>query len=330
MPGPVAPGSLAPGSQIPGPQGRVTLWGIEVFLAVAEEGAISAAARRLGVSPSAISQQLTGIESALGTVLLDRSARPMGLTPAGAMFRRHAQVILNAEAAARADLAVADLAGLTTLRLGVIEDFDAEVTPALLTALSHDLKGCRFLLETGASHHLLEALDTRALDVIVAAEVGSEAMEEGWREVHPILTEPFVAVTPRGLGIEGLPLIQYTARHLMGRQIAGHLARQNLRLSHRFELDSYHAILAMVAAGEGWTILTPLALHPAARFRAGVDVAPLPFAPLERSLSLSARAGVLRDIPATVAKRLRGLVEAKVIVPSLQEWPWLKDSLRLL
>ena len=62
MPGPVAPGSLAPGSQIPGPQGRVTLWGIEVFLAVAEEGAISAAARRLGVSPSAISQQLTGIE----------------------------------------------------------------------------------------------------------------------------------------------------------------------------------------------------------------------------------------------------------------------------
>ena len=82
-------------------QGRVTLWGIEVFLAVTEEGAISAAARRLGVSPSAISQQLTGLETALGAVLLDRSARPMGLTPAGTMFRRHAQTILNAEAEAR-------------------------------------------------------------------------------------------------------------------------------------------------------------------------------------------------------------------------------------
>ena len=68
-------------------QGRVTLWGIEVFLAVTEERAISAAARRLGVSPSAISQQLTGLETALGAVLLDRSARPMGLTPAGTMFR---------------------------------------------------------------------------------------------------------------------------------------------------------------------------------------------------------------------------------------------------
>ena len=312
------------------PQGRVTLWGIESFLAVAEEGAISAAARRLGVSPSAISQQITGIEAALGAVLLDRSSRPMVLTPAGQMFRRHAQTILNAEAEARADLAVADLSGLTTLRLGMIEDFDAEVTPALLTALATDLRGCRFLLETGASHRLLDQLEARALDVIVAADQGTEGGAEGWREVHPILSEPFVAVTPLGKGIEGLPLIQYTARHLMGRQIAAHLARQNLRPAHRFELDSYSAILAMVAGGEGWTILTPLALHHAARFRPAVTVAPLPFAPLERSLSLSARAGVLRDIPGQVATRLRLLVGDQVLKPALRDWPWMAASLKLL
>jgi DNA-binding transcriptional LysR family regulator len=58
-------------------EGRVTLWGIEVFVAAAEEGSISAAARRLGVSPSAVSQQLSGLETALGAALLDRSTRPM-------------------------------------------------------------------------------------------------------------------------------------------------------------------------------------------------------------------------------------------------------------
>ena len=303
-------------------QGRLTLWGIESFLAVAEEGAITAAARRLGVSPSAVSQQLTGIEAALGAVLVDRASRPMGLTPAGTMFRRHAQAILNAEAEARADLALSDLSVLTTLRLGMIEDFDAEVTPALLTRLARDLKGCRFLLETGASHRLLDQLESRALDLVVAAD--QPAVEEGWREVHPLMVEPFVAVHPKGRP-EGLPLIQYTARHLMGRQIAAHLERQNLRPAHRFELDSYHAILAMVAGGEGWTILTPLALHHAARFRAGVEVAPLPFAPLTRALSLSARAGVLRDIPAQVAGHLRGLVAEKVIGPALKDWPWMTD-----
>lgn len=315
---------------MPEVQGRVTLWGIEVFLAVAEEGAISAAAKRLGVSPSAISQQLTGLETALGAVLLDRSARPMRPTPAGAMFRRHAQTILNAEAEARAELGLADLSGLTTLRLGMIEDFDAEVTPRLLSALAQDLKGCRFLLETGASHRLLDQLESRALDMVVAADLGSEAADDGWREVHPLLAEPFLAVTPKGRSPDDLPLIQYTARHLMGRQIASHLARLNLRLAHRFELDSYNAILAMVAGGQGWTILTPLALHQAARFRGAVDVAPLPFAPLERTLSLSARAGVLRDVPAQVAAHLTRLIEDAVVAPARAEWPWLGVSLRVL
>ena len=166
--------------------------------------------------------------------------------------------------------------------------------------------------------------------MVVAADLGTEAADDGWREVHPVLAEPFVAVMPRGRGRDGLPLIQYTARHLMGRQIAAHLARLNIRLAHRYELDSYRAILAMVAAGEGWTILTPLALHHAASLRAAVDVAALPFAPLDRTLSLSARAGVLRDMPGQIALQLRGLMQAQVVAPALAEWPWLKDSLRVL
>lgn len=310
-------------------QGRVTLWGIEVFLACAEEGAISAAARRLGVSPSAVSQQLASLEASLGSVLLDRGARPMRMTPAGAMFRRHAQTILNAEAEARAELALADLSGLTTLRLGMIEDFEAEVTPRLLTGLAQDLTGCRFLLETGASHRLHEGLSDRALDLIVAADSAILGGED-WREVHRLLTEPFVVIAPQGMAPgPDAPFIQYTARHLMGRTIAAHLAGQNLRIGTRYELDSYAAILAMVAAGEGWTILTPLALLHAERFRAAVEVRPLPWGTLERTLSLSARAGVLKDIPAQVAARLRGQLAEQVVAPALQRWPWMAGALRV-
>ncbi|TAG22088.1 MAG: LysR family transcriptional regulator [Rhodobacterales bacterium] len=310
-------------------EGRVTLWGIEVFVAAAEEGSISAAARRLGVSPSAVSQQLSGLEAALGAVLLDRSGRPMPVTPAGAMFRRHAQTILNAASEARAELAMADLSGMTTLRLGVIEDFDSDVTPRLLSRLARDLKGCRFLLETGASHRLADQLEARALDIVIAAESLTEA-EGDWREVHPLMTEPFVAVCPRRAKIDDLPLILYTARHLMGRQIAAHLSRLGMKPAHRFELDSYAAILAMVAGGEGWTILTPLALHQARAFRPLVEVRPLPFAPLERTLSLTARAGVLRGVPAQIAATMKPLIADEVITPALAEWPWLAPTLRVL
>ena len=323
-----------------GPDGRFTLWGIEVFLAAAEEGAISAAARRLGASPSAVSQQLSGLEAALGAQLLDRSARPMRLTPAGAMFRKHAQAIVNSAAEARAELAFADMSALTTLRLGMIEDFDAEVTPRLLTSLASTLRGCRFLLETGASHRLLDGLEARALDMVVAADTGTEqASDADWIEVHPLLVEPFVAVAPMGAvdpvaniaaQLQSLPLIQYSARHHMGRLISDHLARQNLRLAHRFELDSYSAILAMVAAGTGWTILTPLAVQTAQALHSKIAVMPLPFAPLDRRISLSARAGVLRDMPGQVASTLRDLLQTRVVTPSVAAMPWLQNALRVL
>lgn len=316
-----------------GTQGRVTLWGIEVFLAAAEADSISAAARRLGASASAVSQQIAGLEAALGAVLLDRSARPLGLTPAGEIFARHARGAVTELARARAGLALSDLSSLTSLRLGMIEDLDAEVTPRLLAGMADELRGCRFLLETGPSHRLFEQLEARALDVIVAADIGAAA--DGM-EAHPLLTEPFVAIVPAALSgiapadLAAAPLILYSARHHMGRQIAAHLARQNLDLPHRFELDSYHAILAMVAEGAGWTILTPLGWLHAQRFRDRVEMLPLPLAPLSRSISLWARRGVLQDMPARVALRLRRLLGELMVRPALARHPWLAGDLAVL
>ncbi|SLN17071.1 HTH-type transcriptional regulator CynR [Pseudoruegeria aquimaris] len=318
-----------------GSASRITLWGIEVFLATVEEGSVSAAARRLGASPSAVSQQLTALETALGTTLLQRSARPVTLTPAGTVFRRRAQSILNEAAMARAELARQDLAALTRLRLGVIEDFDADLTPALLHGLAADLPQCQFLLETGASHRLSGQLLARELDVVIAAD-GGEVPE--WAEVHPLLEEPFVAVAPAGRvprasrleDFARLPLIQYSARQLMGRQISAHLLRENLTLAHRYELDSYHAILAMVAAGEGWTILTPLGIMRAQRFLPQIEVHPLPLAPLSRRLSLVARRELLQDIPAQVAGRVRALLPEQVIAPARARLGPAAEGLRVL
>ena len=188
--------------------GRVTLWGIEVFLAVAEEGSLTAAARRLGASASAISQQVAGLEAVLGCTLFDRSSRPVVVTPAGAILRRHAQVIVHAAQEAQAELAMADLSGLTTLRLGVIEDLEAEVTPLLLSGVAEDLRTCRFLLETGPSHRLRDQLEARALDLVVAADLGAAQPPEAGLEIHPLLADPFVAVLPLGGAREALPFIR--------------------------------------------------------------------------------------------------------------------------
>lgn len=314
--------------------GRITLWGVEVFAAIADERSISAAARRLGASPSSVSQQLTNLETAVGSALIDRSARPLTCTPAGELFRRRALAILNEAEQARAELAAADMTRLSRFRLGMIEDFDADVTPALLTELARDWPRTQFLLETGASHRLFDQLEARALDVVVSADIGEVA---AGLEVHPLIEEPFVAAVPKGQiaggaldELRALPLVQYSSRHFMGRQIAAHLSRENLRPSHRFELDSYHAILAMVAAGAGWTILTPLGVLRAKRFVADVDIIELPFTPFSRRITLSARRGVLGSLPADVADRLRGHLNEIIVKPFHDRMPWLADRMKLL
>ena len=316
--------------------GRITLWGIEVFMAAADERSISAAARRLGASPSAVSQQLTNLESAVGATLLQRNARPVRLTPAGEIMHRRAQAILNEAAQARAELAMSDMSRLTRFRLGMIEDLEADVTPKLLTHMAGELTGCQFLLETGASHHLYDQLDARALDIIVAAELGAEAE---WVEVHPLLREGFVVAAPRGVidpkanvlrQLRKLPLIQYTQRHYMGRLISSHLARQNISLPHRFELDSYHAILAMVGQGAGWSILTPLALMRARRFAEQIDAFDLPFDPLSRTISLTARKGIFQNLPEELAGTLKPILQDSIVAPAITEHPFLAETLTLL
>jgi len=62
---------------------RDTLDGVAMFLAVAEAGSFSEAARRLGISPSAVSQAIGSLEKRLGTPLFRRSTRSVSLTDVG-------------------------------------------------------------------------------------------------------------------------------------------------------------------------------------------------------------------------------------------------------
>ncbi|KXF77144.1 LysR family transcriptional regulator [Paramesorhizobium deserti] len=63
---------------------------LQTFVAVADAGGISAAARRLGVSKSIVSRRLFRIEAELGVQLLARTTRGAALTEAGITFREHA------------------------------------------------------------------------------------------------------------------------------------------------------------------------------------------------------------------------------------------------
>ena len=79
--------------------------GIAAFAAVAESGSISAAALRMALSKSVVSDRLAELERALGTRLLQRTTRKLSLTEDGAAFLVRAQRMLRETEAAMAELA---------------------------------------------------------------------------------------------------------------------------------------------------------------------------------------------------------------------------------
>ncbi|MCR3858512.1 LysR family transcriptional regulator, partial [Pseudomonas aeruginosa] len=75
---------------------------LEVFARVVESGGFSAAARRCGMTPSAVSKLITRLEQRLGTRLLNRSTRQLQLTPEGCTFyERGVRILADLEEAER-------------------------------------------------------------------------------------------------------------------------------------------------------------------------------------------------------------------------------------
>lgn len=83
----------------------LTLGGIATFVAVAEAGSISEAARRLRLSKSVVSERLAGLERSLGAALVHRTTRRLSLTEDGAAFLERAARIAREVEEAAADMA---------------------------------------------------------------------------------------------------------------------------------------------------------------------------------------------------------------------------------
>ncbi|MHA7867053.1 MAG: LysR family transcriptional regulator [Salipiger thiooxidans] len=314
----------------------VTLRGLEVFEALAASGSVAQAAEMTGLSQPAVSQQMRNLEAALGADLVDHGRRPMQLTQAGRSFLLRTQSVLSQLRLAQNELTVMDLTHLSTLSLGVIDDFDNDLTPQLVTILAESMTRCRFKLITAPSHEIGQAMRDRRLHIAIAASSG--AVVDGVVE-YPLVRDPFMLVCARGALAEaggaqslmhGLPLLRYDREQLIGRQIEAHLARQKLEFPERFEIGAHLSLMTLVARGVGWGITTPLGYMRAERFQDRMEAHPLPFSPFARTISLFAASDWTDRVPRDVARTMRKLVSESVIEPALRQLPWLEGELQVL
>ena len=314
----------------------ISLRALEVLDELARTGSMQEAAANLGLSPSAASQQLKNLERALGQPLVEHGRRPLALSGGGAAYLGHVRAALTHLHRGASELSLRDLGALRALRLGVIDDFDGEVTPRLGIALARMLSGAELTLTTAPSLRILDELVAREVDLGLAA--GPLDLPPGVVEI-PLLRDPFLLATPRGHlpgppesldALGELPLLRYEGRLLQSRQIASQLARLRLAPAGQIHLDSNSAIFALVANGSGWTISTPVGFFRARSFHEQIDLHRLPFASFSRTISLLHRPDWMPEIAEVVAESLRGILRTHLVEPGREAMPWIGDDLSIL
>jgi DNA-binding transcriptional LysR family regulator len=243
---------------------------LEVLAAAVQHRSLAAAARSLGITPSAASQAIAALEAQAGTTLLQRRARGVVPTPAGERLALQAEAVLAQLARAEAELS-ADrpgslrIAAFPTAVFGLVADAIAAARvarPAMsMTVLECEPDDARSALNAGQA------------DVALVNHDASLSPDEGgrWRVQH-VLDEPVFAVLPADhaqASRQRVNLSRLSAQPWVMQVPASPCQQLTMRAcaAAGFAPDvaatcaDYRSIIALVAAGVGVSLVPELAIR---------------------------------------------------------------------
>ncbi|HKV43187.1 MAG TPA: LysR family transcriptional regulator [bacterium] len=240
---------------------------LQTFHLVARLQSFSAAARQLGLSQPAVTQQIRRLERSLGLRLFDRVGRRIAVTDAGQTLDTYALRIVHLLDAARG--AMDNLAGLRTghLEVGASRTAGAYYIAHLLDRFKQRYPGVRVSLSVGNSESILaELIDFRLHMGLVAGPCGNPQLAS-----LPLIRDRLLVVLPPGhrLGHRSAVSVRDLRREPMILREPGSATRRliehafqsrGLEVTPAMELESNEAIKSAVADGIGVGILVRAAV----------------------------------------------------------------------
>jgi DNA-binding transcriptional LysR family regulator len=265
---------------------------LRVLGAVAEAGSFSAAAERLNYTQPAVSRIVAALERELGAVLVERRCRPVRLTDAGAALVRHADDVFARLSSARSEIEAITQVDAGTVSVGT---FASAGTTFVVDALCEFRKrhpGVRVsIAEAGMPSSLVRRLRAGDFDLAVVFDYPGAGEDIGdGLELHHLMDVPFDIVLHRSHRLAGEKRVrpanladedwllpdfgpESPSLKLIGRMCAA--AGFEPRVA--FRVNDCHMNQALVAAGEGVSMLPRLLLdprHPGVAVRPVAGVAP--------------------------------------------------------
>src|SRR5712691_2292121 len=237
--------------------------------AVGRLRSFGAAARELGYTQSAVSQQVAQLERGVGQKLVDRPGGPrrVDLTDAGRLLLRHADAIVAQIDAAQADLAALAEGAAGPLRVGIYQSVGARILPALLRRFRETWPRVDVdVFEETDAADLLRLLEHGELDLTFA----DLPLPAGPFESEEVLRDPYVLLVQAGSELAkresapplrelgGIPIV--TWRHVG--QPETYLRGRVPDLNIVFRSDDNGTLVGLVAEGLGVAVVPQLVVNP--------------------------------------------------------------------
>jgi molybdate transport repressor ModE-like protein len=239
--------------------------------AVAQTGSFSQAATRLGYAQSAISQQISALEKAVGHRLVERPGGPrsVSLTEAGKVLLEHAGHIVSRLAAAKADLDAMAAGDAGLLRVGTFQSASARLLPPTLARFRTAWPNINVELHNEAVITQLEGLILTGQADLAFADIAS--LDEGHATVE-LIRDPSVLITAPShrlaqfdtvelAQLEGEDMISMPGNDICALRTARALERVGATPNFIFRSDDNLTTQRLVAIGLGVAIVPLLTVE---------------------------------------------------------------------
>ncbi|HEY0181638.1 MAG TPA: LysR family transcriptional regulator [Rhodopila sp.] len=167
---------------------------LRYFVAIAETGSFSAAAAVLHIAQSALSRQVQALEETCRGPLMERSARGVVLTEAGALLLIRARFLLAQAASTISEISELNSEPSGLVRVAAPPSFGDILFPVLAAAVERRLPGVKLELSEALTDAALAALRQGDLDVAVI----STSEPDPRIDTLPLCAEPMILVGPVG------------------------------------------------------------------------------------------------------------------------------------
>jgi DNA-binding transcriptional LysR family regulator len=251
----------------------ITLNQLRVFWAVAHSDSLTRAAKQLGVTQPALSQQLAKLENALGGQLFDRVNNQLVLSDAGRFLLRKAETVLAEIDEAEAGLAEYKMGRKRRISVGALASVARTIVPDAYRLALDLVPDLELDMHELAPAEALEQLYGRNLQIALLSPVSLAANRISFSRID-LAGDPYVFAVPRGLDLGCVTDPEWDLtpeqRRILNRTIQfnfGNLHNQRIddwyrRVLPRHQVAAwcrtYESALAMVQAGLGVALVPQL------------------------------------------------------------------------